>query len=319
MSLESFHAKRAAIVFNPVARGLSRHRRSLQRTIDILQGHGIDSTLVETKGPGTAGLQTRGEIEAGCDLIIAAGGDGTINEVATGMVHTGVPLAILPGGTANVLAHEIRLSKQIERVAAQIPKLQPCRVAVGKLRMGSQQRVFLCMAGAGLDAEIVYRLNLDLKAALGKFAYYVCGFGQVLRPLTEFEVMVDGERHQASFALISRVRNYGGDLEIARGASLLRNDFEVVLFRGTQSARYLQYLFGVAIGRTHQMKGCSVLRGRSVVCQQPASGNIYVQMDGELAGHLPSAMEILPDALTLLVPSEYLAREQALTAVPACA
>jgi diacylglycerol kinase (ATP) len=319
VSLQSFHAKRAAIVFNPVARGLSRHKHSLQRTIESLRRHGIESKLVETKGPGTAGSQTRREIEAGCDLIIAAGGDGTINEVASGMVHTDVPLAILPGGTANVLAHEIRVAKQIERAAAEIPNSKPCRVAVGELRIGSQQKIFLCMAGAGLDAEIVYRLNLDLKAATGKFAYYVCGFGQLLRPLTEFEVMVDGQRHEASFALISRVRNYGGDLEIARGASLLRNEFEVVLFRGTQSLRYLPYLVSVAVGRVHQMKGCSVMRGRSILCQRPPNGDIYVQMDGELAGQLPSTMEILPEALTLLLPPEYLAREQALAAVPACA
>ena len=77
--------------------------------------------------------------------------------------------------------------------------------------------VFLCMAGAGLDAEIVYHLNLDLKAAFGKFAYYVGGFSRAFYPLNEFEVIVDGQRHEASFALISRVRNYGGDLEIARG------------------------------------------------------------------------------------------------------
>ncbi len=319
MSLESLHAKRAAIVFNPVARGLLRRRHLLQRTIDILRKDGIDSTLVETKGPGTAGAQTRCLIEAGCDLIIAAGGDGTINEVAAGMLHTGVPLAILPGGTANVLAHELRLPKQGGRFAAEFRQWQPCRIAVGKLRMGSQQRIFLCMAGAGLDAEIVYRLNLDLKAAIGKFAYYVGGFGQVLRPLAEFQVIVDGQRHEASFALISRVRNYGGDLEIARGASLLRNDFEVVLFRGTRSARYLQYLFAVALGRAHQMKGCSVLRGRSVICQQLPNRGIYVQVDGELAGQLPSSMEIIPDALTLLVPPAYLAKEQALAAVPVCA
>jgi diacylglycerol kinase (ATP) len=317
--LESLHAKRAAIVFNPIARGLSRRRHSLQRTIEILRNHGIDSSLVETKGPGTAGSQTHELIEAGCDLIVAAGGDGTINEVAAGMLHTGVPLAILPGGTANVLAHELRLPRQTERVAAEIRQLRPCRIAVGKLRMGSQQRIFLCMAGAGLDAEIVYRLNLDLKAAIGKFAYYVAGFGHVLRPLTEFEVTVDGQRHEASFALISRVRNYGGDLEIARGASLLRDEFEVVLFRGTRSVRYLQYLFGVTVGRAHQMKGCCVLRGRSVTCQQPPNRAVYVQMDGELAGQLPSSMEIIPDALTLLVPPAYLAKEQALAAVPVCA
>src|SRR5579884_2303487 len=133
----------------------------------------------------------------------------------------------------------------------------PRRVSTGRLQLSSgAPRSFLCMAGAGLDAEIVSRLNLDLKAAAGKLAYYVAGFSHVFRPLREFEVLVDGRGFEASFALISRVRNYGGDLEIARGASLLSDDFEVVLFRGTASLRYLRYLLGVALGRAHRMSGC---------------------------------------------------------------
>ncbi|HEY7304688.1 MAG TPA: diacylglycerol kinase family protein [Bryobacteraceae bacterium] len=317
--MESLHAKHAAIIYNPIARGLSRHPRSLQSSTEALARMGLATTLVATAGPGAAATQARSLIQGGCDLIIAAGGDGTINEVANGMLHSGVPLAILPGGTANVLAREIRLPRSMDRVAARIDELQPIRIPVGRLHTPAGPRVFLCMAGAGLDAEIVYRLNLDLKAVMGKLAYYVGGFGQVFRPLKEFEVTVDGHSHTASFALISRVRNYGGDLEIARGASLLRNEFEVVLFRGTIGMRYLPYLFGVVLRRMNQMKGCRVVRGSSVACASVPATDIYYQVDGELGGPLPVSAEIVPDALTLLVPREYLTREQALVAVPACA
>ncbi len=313
VSLESLHAKRSAIIYNPVARGLSRRRHLLQRTIGVLDRQGITATLVPTEAPGTAGAQARQQIEAGCDLIVAAGGDGTINEVANGMLGSGVPMAILPGGTANVLARELRLPIHLERAAAQISGLRPHSFAVGGLSIaGGDPRCFLCMAGAGLDAEIVSRLNLDFKALAGKFAYYVTGFAQVFRPLREFDVLVDGKAYRASFALISRVRNYGGDLEIARRASLLRDDFEVVLFRGTVSLRYLHYLLGVALKQVDRIDGCTVLRGRSVTCPAPNSGGIYVQVDGELAGQLPITADILPDALTILVPPEYLAREQSL-------
>lgn len=320
MSLESFHAKRAAIIYNPVARGLSRRQHLLQRTTALLGRQGIEASLIPTTGPGSATAQARRQIEGGCDLIIAAGGDGTINEVANGMLHTGVPLALFPGGTANVLAREMRVPIHLERAAAQISNLRPALISAGRLRIGdSDERCFLCMAGAGLDAEIVSRINLDLKAAAGKLAYYIGGFAQIARPLPEFEVTVDGKRFEASFALISRVRNYGGDLEIARGASLLRNDFEVVLFRGTLGARYLAYLVGVAFGRAHRMKGCTVLRGHAVICHPSPGHEIYAQMDGELAGTLPMTTEIVPDALTLLMTPEYLAREQSHLAIPACA
>ena len=318
VSLGSHQTKRAALIYNPVARGLSRRQESLQRAIGILERQAIHAHLVATTAPGSAAGQALQQIEAGCDLIVVAGGDGTINEAANGMLHSAVPLAILPGGTANVLAREVGIPIHLERAASQIAAWRPYRIAAGALQMRSGLRSFLCMAGAGLDAEIITRLNVSLKAATGKFAYYVAGFGGVFRSLPEFEVSVDGRPFQASFALVSRVRNYGGDLEIARGASLLRNDFEIVLFRGTQSVRYLPYLVGVALKRVHRMKGCTVLHGRSVVCASPSS-RIFVQVDGELLGELPITAEIVPDALTLLAPPEYIAREQSSLVVPACA
>jgi YegS/Rv2252/BmrU family lipid kinase len=275
---------------------------------------------VATTAPGTATVLARQQIDAGCDLIIAAGGDGTINEVANGMLHTGVPLAILPGGTANVLAREMGMPIQLEKAAEQIAGFQACPISAGAISVaGAGKRCFLCMAGAGLDAEIVARLNLNLKAAIGKFAYYAGGFSQVFRPLREFEVLVDGVAYKASFALISRVRNYGGDLEIARGASLLKEDFEVVLFRGTRSVQYLPYLAAVVLKRAEGMKGIRFLRARSISCRPLSGEQTHVQVDGELAGKLPVAVELLPGAITLMVPKSYWMREQSRMAVPAFA
>ncbi len=318
--MELFHAKSAAIIYNPVARSVSRNLHLLQRSIEALAAQGIAAKLVATIGPNSAGAQAREQMNAGCDLILAAGGDGTINEVASGMLHTGVPLGILPGGTANVLARELKLSMNMARVAEGISAMKPVRISTGALRIGdSVRRTFLCMAGAGLDAQIVCNVDLDLKAAIGKLAYYIGGFGQVFRPLTEFEVCVDGRKYEASFALISRVRNYGGDLEIARGASLLRDDFEVVLFRGKQSYQYLPYLVGVALGQTARLSGCTIVRGHTVTCHAVSDADVFAQVDGELVGKLGVTAEIVPEALTLLMPAAYLAKEQAYTEVRACA
>jgi diacylglycerol kinase family enzyme len=236
------------------------------------------------------------------------------------MLHTGIPLGVLPGGTANVLAREMKMPMNMVRVAEGIRKMTTARVSIGCLRMGDREsRTFLCMAGAGLDAEIVCNVDLDLKAAVGKLAYYVGGFGQVFRPLTEFEVCVDGKKYEASFALISRVRNYGGDLEIARGASLLRDDFEVVLFRGRQSFQYLPYLVGVALGQTSRMSGCTIVHGHTVSCHPVRDKDVFAQVDGELAGKLGVTAEIVPQALNLLVPAPYLANERAYMEERACA
>ena len=313
--------RRASVIYNPVARGLSRHRDLLQRSIETLKGQGIVATLVPTRAAGSAGEQARSEIESGAELIIAAGGDGTINEVASGMLHTGVPLAILPGGTANVLAREIRLPIHLDRVAQQISSYTPHRISVGRVSIpGSEPRAFLCMTGVGLDAEIVSRVNLELKVKTGKLAYYVSGFTNFFAALPEFDVTVDGKKYRSTFALISRVRNYGGDLEIARNASLLRDDFEIVLFEGKERVRYLPYLVAVAIKQVHRVSGCTVLRGHHVTCTVPDAGRVYVQVDGELAGQAPATLDVLPGALTMLLPKAYVAREQRyVKAEPVCA
>jgi len=318
--LESFSAKRAAIIYNPVARALSRRQHLLQRIIEALNQQGVEAALVATTGPGSASLQAKRQIEAGCDLILAAGGDGTINEVANGMLHSGVPLAIIPCGTANVLARETHIPINMLAAAQAVFHMAPTRIAIGMLRLGSfEQRSFLCMAGAGLDADIVCHINLDLKAALGKLAYYIGGFAQALRPLTEFEVTVDGAHYEASFALISRVRNYGGDLEIARGASLLRNEFQVVLFRGKHSLRYLPYLAAVSLRFAERINGCTFVYGRHVTCRAFHGESIFTQVDGELAGKLPISAEIVPDALTLLLPAAFVAKEKSSLEIRACA
>ena len=84
--------------------------------------------------------------------------------------------------------------------------------------------------------------------------------------------------------------------------------------------QYLPYLLGVALKRVHHIKGCTVLHGHKVQCQQADGEPVYVQVDGELAGKVPISSEILPEALTLLVPPEYQLRELAMAAsIPACA
>lgn len=260
-----------------------------------------------TNGPGMAGEMARKAIDAGTELILAAGGDGTLNEVLAGVANTSVPLGILPAGTANVLATEIGLGHNIERAAAMLPECVAQRIAVGRLDGASKPRYFLSMAGIGFDAHIVYNLSDSLKRRLGKGAYWVGGFSEVVRRYPEFLVEVDGVRHNAcSFALVSRVRNYGGDFEIARHASLLDGRFEVVLFRGRTPVPYLKYLCGMITGRLPGMRGVSFLPAQCVRVFDPADRRIYIQVDGENAGRLPAAISLVPDALTLLVPPAYL-------------
>ena len=254
-----------------------------------------------------AGALAREHIAQGADLIVVAGGDGTINEAAEGMLGTGVPLAILPGGTANVLAMEMKLGGNLERVAQRLGELVPRRISVGHLTCdeGRVSRHFLLMAGIGLDAHVVYKVHPGLKAKTGKFAYWVAGWSLLGRRLAEFDVEIAGQHRQCSFALLSKVRNYGGDFEIARSVTLLDDQFEVVLFEGPTSTSYVKYFAGMALNKLAGMNGVTVLRADEIRVSKPADKRAYIQIDGELAGYLPAELKIVRNALTLLAPKTY--------------
>ena len=264
-------------------------------------------TVAPTTGPQTAGAIAREHIGRGAELVVVAGGDGTINEAAEGMIHSPVPLAILPGGTANVLATEMKLGSDFEVAARRLAECQPRRISVGRLVCdgGRVDRHFLLMAGVGLDAGIVYRVHGPLKARTGKFAYWVAGWSLLGRRLPEFHVELDGAPRRCSFALLTKVRNYGGDFEIAREATLFDDRFEAVLFEGGSTIFYAKYFAGMAFGRLAGMKGVTMLRAASVKLGGPEDRHVHVQIDGEHAGRLPAEISIVPDALTLMVPPGY--------------
>jgi YegS/Rv2252/BmrU family lipid kinase len=259
-----------------------------------------------------AGEIARAAIDRGADLILVAGGDGTINEVANGMALSRVPLGILPAGTANVLASELRLGQTMEQAAESLAHSVQERVALGRLSgADGNSRYFLLMTGAGLDADIVYHLNLRMKEALGKVAYWIGGFSKLGRRLPEFTVEANGREFRASFALASRVRNYGGDLEIAPSISLLDDEFELVLFEGENSFTYLKYMLGVVAHELRDLRGVNVLRTRQAIFSPNNGSDIHLQVDGEYTGVAPASVEIVPNALTLLVPPDFRARRPA--------
>ena len=231
------------------------------------------------------------------------GGDGTINEAANGLISSGVPLGVLPGGTANVLAMELSLGSRLPIALDRLVSYTPKRIAAGRLIAGQEKRYFFCMGGAGLDAKIVTKVDPELKDRAGKFAYWAAGLSQFPERLEEIEVRVNGDVYKCGFALVSRVRNYGGDLEIASGASLDSDQFEIVLFEGSHPLRYVAYMVGVGLRQVQKMPGVRTMKS---TCMEVLT-KAHLQIDGEYAGRHRARMEIVPGALTLLMPT---AREQ---------
>lgn len=279
----------------------------MARVLEALRAAGHRVTALETPAPGSAADLARQCLGDGADLVLALGGDGTLNEAANGMIGTQVPLAVIPAGTANVLARELGLPCRGPAVAARIAELVPLRIHVGLLRAaGRPPRHFLLMAGVGFDGHIVYHLDVGLKARLGELAYWVSAAKEIARRQDEFEAVVQGRRIPCSFALASRVKNYAGYMRIARGASLLRDDFQLAIFQGRSTLRYYSvYLFSVLAGLTDRTRGISYLYAPRAEFVPLPGPEIHVQVDGEYAGRLPASVEIVRDALTILAPPSF--------------
>jgi diacylglycerol kinase family enzyme len=206
---------------------------------------------------------------------------------------------------------ETGMSCNLETAARELLTSTPERISVGRLRFrnGSPgSRHFLLMAGIGLDARMIYNLSAPLKTNLGKVAYWITAFSLMGRRLEEFSVKIQDRNYRCSFALVSKVRNYGGDLKIARDTSLFDDQFEVVLFSGENSIRYVRYFAGVVLNRLQGMKGVRILRADEIHFSAVQDTRVYMQVDGEYAGHLPGSIDIVKDAITLLLPPAYKGR-----------
>ncbi len=299
--------QRPVLIYNPQAGKLrGKSEGMLHRTTEALaRASGFLAAtprLMPTEESGHAMDLAREAVAEGADLVIALGGDGTINEVANGLALTKVPLGILPAGTANVLAMEIGLGSGLERAAGRLANATPRRIALGTIAAGSSApRYFVLMAGVGLDAKIVQDVSSPLKNKIGKGAYWAAGFSQLPRRLKQFDLRMNGTVHRGGFALASRVRNYGGDMEIASGASLLKDDFELIMFEGSHPLRYVGYMLAVALRQVKNMPGVHSIRAKSLEIVSSA----HLQVDGEYSGLESAKIEIVPDALTLLLPASY--------------
>ncbi|MBL8179557.1 MAG: diacylglycerol kinase family lipid kinase [Bryobacterales bacterium] len=304
--------RRAILIHNPNAGKVRGKPGLIEAALRALRGQGHEVEARPTNAPGDATRIAREAVAAGADLILVAGGDGTINEALNGMIGCDTPLAVLPAGTANVLARETGIPVSPPKAAAVLNHMQPARIATGLVRNrdGSVRRHFVCMAGAGLDAHIVAYINPGMKRMLGKGAYWIAGFQSITRRLVELDATLPQSTHRCSFALASLVRNYGGDLEIARNASLLAPQFGLYLFEGSNPLRYLKYFTGVVLRNAARLKGITATNVTRLALDPVNGDKVHLQLDGEEAGTLPVTIEVVPSSLTLLLPPRYLAKER---------
>lgn len=295
--------RKATLISNPkTGRYASRRLRPIQELASHLQSLGIAVDLKLTSQPGDATEIAARAARNGSSDVIVAGGDGTINEAIQGLVGTGARLAIIPRGTANVLARELGLpldEKHATTIAAQ-GKSRKIYLGLAISETTNESRHFVLMAGIGLDASVVRRVQPSLKKRIGKGAFWVSGLSHLAtwnpRPFT---LEIDGVKYDATFAAVGKSAKYGGDLAITPGARLDQRDFEVCIIQTTSRLRYLRLLsYAMRNGMPRDRPEVQFVRAVSV----KAYGDAQVQVDGELLGHLPMRFEIAPDSLEVIVP-----------------
>lgn len=311
--------RNALILYNPSS-GRRKHRRQADvRAIQaVFQNAGIEVNTSPTKSAEWAAQQARQAAASGCDAVLACGGDGTIHDILQGLVGTSTALGVIPLGTANALAHDLRIPMHPVKAARALLEAEPKRYAVGQVtfqdRNGkASSRYFTVAVGIGADAHLFYKLDQKLKTSWGMAAYYAkATHVWFTHPLEPFEVEFRTDNDEVRKARVSevlavRISQFGGVLRaFAPGASLSRNHMRLVLFKTRSRLRYLQYIVRAALDRGWTVPGIELFNAETATCRISQNDHperrIYIEADGELVGTVPAELSIVPDALSLLVP-----------------
>lgn len=294
--------RRLLVVYNPVAGSRRRRRRRYEAVLARLRAADCEITVRETTHRGDAEAFAAGLSREDCDLLVVAGGDGTINEVVNGLGANraggaALPLGIIPLGTANVLAVEIGLRLSPAAVAGALLAGEARPISLGE----ANGRRFLLMAGAGFDAHVVAGVDGGLKRWLGKGAYVWETLRQFrLYPFPRFRVAIDGEDTVACSVIAANARHYGGRFVIADGAALEAPSLEVCLFDRAGRWPAMLYAAALMLGLLPRLGSVRYLRCRQLSISGPAEDP--VQGDGDIVASLPARIRVLPDALSLVFP-----------------
>lgn len=287
--------RRLALIFNPTAG--QRRRRRFAAALDLLSAGAVVRVLPTGARGDAERFAAQVAADGGADAIVAAGGDGTINEVINGMAGSGLPLGIVPLGTANVLAWELGIGDRAATAAGAI-----LGGAVRAIHLGRcNGRYFSMMAGVGLDAKVVAAIRPPLKRALGKLAYVHEGLVQIakLAP-TRYRVVVDGVAADAATVIVANGRYYAGRYVIATAADLGRPELHACLFARGGRLPAIRYSLAMLVDRLSRSPDLVVQAGTRITIDGPAGEP--VQGDGDVIGHLPAAIELAPVTLNTFVP-----------------
>ena len=295
---------RICVIFNPAARG--NKARRFRRFLNELSQQ---CALKATTAPGDARRLARAAVATGYDIIAAAGGDGTVNEVLNGIgdEENGFQrarLGVLPLGTVNVFARELKIPALLEKAWQVLKRGQEMKIDLGRadfLEDGQpQQRFFMQLAGAGLDARAIELVSWKLKKSAGPLAYVVAGLQALAEKQPQISASADGQKISGELALLGNGKLYGGPFDIFPEADLRDGLLDACVFPSVGVPALLRLAPGFIARRKLSEQRVQRLRAEKIelTSETPAA----FELDGEWIGNLPATFSVEREKLRVIVP-----------------
>lgn len=292
---------RTMLVFNPTAGQAEALERELSAAADVWREQGWSVDMMPTTGPGDGRRLACEAVVQDYDLVVAAGGDGTINEVINGLAGSRTALATLPLGTMNVWARELRLPLQPRAAASAMLGWTVRPIDLGR----AGDRYFLLMAGIGFDAAITAGVRPDEKRRFGALAYVLRGIEEAIRVRgIRTRLILDGRsiRGRVLMVVIGNSQLYGGLVKITGRASIDDGLLDVCVIKGDNGISAVRHLFAILRQRFSHDPEIQYYRARSI--QVISSAQMPIQVDGDPIGFTPMRFDVLPGALQALLPPD---------------
>jgi diacylglycerol kinase family enzyme len=287
------------VIFNPVAG--RRRAASLWKVLGLLVENGVKVEVAETQHAGHATLLARTAAEHGEMMVVAAGGDGTIAEVANGLIGTETALGIIPLGTANVLAKEYRLSTSPRGIANTLAYKRTRLLWPGTAQMHGRNQIFVQMVGLGFDGAVVQGIQPMLKRAIGKGAYvWQSLWESVAYGFPLLRLSIDGVTHEAASVVVSKGRLYGGPYMLAPNARPEAPGFQVALFENPGTFAALLSGAALPLGLLPRCPGVRILPAQHVQFEANPL-KIPAQADGDKMATTPWAVTDAAAPIALIV------------------
>ncbi len=287
--------KRLLVIRNPTAGPLGTSL--FQKIREILPPLGCTLTIRDTTAPGDAEIIAREALAADFDAVVAAGGDGTVNEVINGLGPSSPPLAVIPMGTANVLALEMGLPQDADIIARTIVYGRGVPVFPGVVN----GRRFILMSSIGFDAHAVATVSSRIKRHLGKGAYIVAVLGGIFSfSYPRYRVEADGRTFEATSVVVAKARSYGGPYTCTPEAELEEARLYICVLKGPGRWNMARYGLALLTGRLPELPDVEVFPVSSITLDGPKGSP--VQVDGDIRAELPARIGLSETPLALIYP-----------------